>query len=280
MKNASFTISFVLLTSLVWSQPLTAPLNDATEIKEEERVENYSNKEILIFTPHPDDETFAMGGTIARLVQNGNTVRIVIFTNDNKGSKDLSMTRERLARIRRSEEEKACEVLGIGKDHLYWLGYEDGDLEYADPRVLRGKVARLIKLFRPDVVFSPDPGSEWVQWHKTDHRMAAQITNDAFIASEWHLYYPQHFLDEGLEAFSVPEIFFYYSQNPNYEVVIENTFDQKIEACTSHVSQFEPSTSKYTPVMVREVYDQIASRFSILNRNDKGVLTERFRKAR
>ena len=51
-------------------------------------------------------------------------------------------------------------------------------------------------MFRPDAVFSPDPGGKWNQWHKTDHRMAANITQDAFIAAEWHLYYPQHYLDE------------------------------------------------------------------------------------
>ena len=29
-----------------------------------ERLENYTNKTVLVFTPHPDDDTFAVGGTM------------------------------------------------------------------------------------------------------------------------------------------------------------------------------------------------------------------------
>ena len=273
-------IALIFQYLAIFGQPMSAPLVEEIEIDEEDRIENYTNKTILIFTPHPDDETFAMGGTIAKLANNNNRIEIVIYTNDNKGSKDLTMTRERLARIRRAEEEKSCKLLGVSKEHLHWLGYEDGDLEYADPQVLRGRVARYIKLFKPDVVFSPDPGTKWVQWHKTDHRMAAQITNDAFIAAEWHLYYPQHYLDEGLEGYSVPEVYFYYSQQPNYEVEISEFFDRKIEACAAHVSQFEPSTSSYTPEMSPKVYKQISDGFRMRNSTDDKRIVERFRKAK
>lgn len=261
------------------SQPMIKPLVDPLEIAEEDRLENQRNKSILVFTPHPDDETFSSAGTLAKLVQNGNSIQIVIYTNDNKGSKDLEMTREKLARIRRAEEEKACEILGIPKKQIHWLGYEDGDLEYADPRVLRGKVARLIKIYKPDIVFSPDPGTEYVQWHKTDHRMAANITQDAFIAAEWHLYYPQHYLDEGLEAFGVEEVYYYYSQAPNYEVDITEVFAQKAKACAAHVSQFEPSVSKYTPHMSEELFQQIRDGFRARGLQKDGRIVERFRKA-
>ena len=48
-------------------------------------------------------------------------------------------------------------------------------------------------------VLAPDPGSEYVRWHKTDHRMAANNTLDAIRAAEWHLYFPNQRLHEGLE---------------------------------------------------------------------------------
>jgi len=263
---------------IVNAQPMSAPMTHTVDVDNDDRVEQFYNKNILVFTPHPDDETFAMGGTLARLVTGGNQINIVIYTNDNKGSLDLEMTRERLARIRRAEEEEACKILGIPVENIHWLGYEDGDLEYADPQVLRGKIARLIKKYRPDAIFSPDPGTKWVQWHKTDHRMAAQITNDAFIAAEWHLYYPQHLLDEGLEPYHVKDVYFYYSQEPNYEVEISEFFDQKISACAAHVSQFEPSTSKYTPTMPKATLDQIREGFRKRNTSEDGKLVERFRK--
>src|SRR6266480_641281 len=75
------------------------------------RLEDLTGKTILIFTPHPDDETFCCAGTLALLAKN-NTIRIVIYTNDDKGSYDTEMTSERLARIRMHEEEEACRVLG------------------------------------------------------------------------------------------------------------------------------------------------------------------------
>ena len=104
-------------------------------------IEEWTGKTVLMFTPHPDDDTFSSAGLLKILADNGNNIQIVIFTNDDKGSLDLEMTSERLARIRKAEEERACEILGIPKENITWLGYEDGNLEYADPKRLRGEVA-------------------------------------------------------------------------------------------------------------------------------------------
>lgn len=268
---------FVVVSATAMAQPISMPLVDVQEVEDGDRVETWTGKSILIFTPHPDDETFSMGGTIARLADNGNTIHIVIFTNDNKGSLDLDMTRERLARIRRAEEENACKILGVPVENITWLGYDDGDLEYADPKVLRGEVCRQIKIHKPDAVFTPDPGNEWVQWHKTDHRMAANITQDAFIAAEWHLYYPQHLLDEGLKPHPVPVAYYYYSREPNYEIDITEQFDRKVKASAAHVSQFEPSVNKYTPDMPEAVFEEIKAGFAEANKGGKGYV-ERFRR--
>ncbi|HQE83424.1 MAG TPA: PIG-L family deacetylase [Candidatus Hydrogenedentes bacterium] len=253
---ATFFMASLVGVSAV-GQPIMAPLAGKDEVGAPDRVENWQGKTILVFAPHPDDDTFSMGGTLARLVTNGNKVVVVIYTNDNRGSKDLEMSRERLAQIRRAEEEAACLILGISKESIVWLGYEDGDLEYADPQRLRGEVCRLIKIHRPDAVFCPDPGSKWQQWHKTDHRMSANITKDAFIAAEWHLYYPQHLLDEGLKPYAVPVAYYYYSQEPNYEVDITDFINKKVKASAAHVSQFEPATTKYTPDMADTVFQEI-----------------------
>ena len=273
-------VLLAVLPSFLLAQPISAPLVDPVEVSVNERVEHSSGKTIMVFTPHPDDETFSMGGTLALLAQQDNNIQIVIYTNDNKGSLDLEMTSERLARIRRAEEEKACMILGIPIENIHWLGYEDGDLEYADPFILRGRVARLLKKFRPDIVFSPDPGAKWNQWHKTDHRMAANITQDAFIAAEWHLYYPQHLLDEDLKPFAVKEVYYYYSQEPNYEINITSTFNLKIKASAAHVSQFEPSTSRYTPIMPESAFNQIEAGFTARNKSETGLLVERFRRVK
>ena len=272
------TLVPLLLSLSLSAQPLMSPLKSPQSVPADERVENFTGKTVLVFTPHPDDETFSMGGTLARLTSTGNTVHIAIYTNDNKGSLDPEMTRERLAAIRRAEEEKSSAILGIPASNIHWLGYEDGDLEYAEPRILRGEAARLIKRYRPDAVFAPDPGSTSVQWHKTDHRMAASITTDALLAAEWHLYYPHHRLDEKLEPFHVKQVYYFYAQEPDYEVDLKPFLEVKIKAAQAHVSQFEPSLSRYSSLLDPKTAAAIKERFAALHGCPSGPCAERFRR--
>ena len=145
----------------------------------EDRIEKWSGKTVLAITPHPDDETFSAGGLLAMLAANGNNVQILIYTTDNAGSNDPTMTKERLADIRRQEEEDACAILKIPKDHITWLGHDDGMLEYVDRREAHQAS------HAPDSPTSPGRGAidrprrAYEQWHKSDHRSGAQITVDA-----------------------------------------------------------------------------------------------------
>jgi LmbE family N-acetylglucosaminyl deacetylase len=212
-------------------------------------LERHRGKTILLFTPHPDDDTFCCAGTLALLAGAGNNIRIVIYTNDDKGSYDPEMTSERLAGIRMREEEEACRIIGIPKENISWLEYHDGMLEYANPRDLVEEVTKIIRRVRPDTVLSIDPGSGYVRWHKTDHRMAANNTIDAIRAAEWHLYFPNQLLHEGLQPWRVPEEFYYYvtEKDANQWVNIDNVLEKKLDAAMAHVSQWEPSIHRYRP---------------------------------
>jgi LmbE family N-acetylglucosaminyl deacetylase len=232
-------LSFILLASLAGrlsSQP-------------QNRLEDLRGKTVLVFTPHPDDDTFCCAGTLALLAKNGNNIRIVIYTNDDKGSYDPEMTSERLARIRMHEEEEACRIIGIPKENITWLQYHDGMLEYANTRDLVEQVTGIIRRFRPEVVLSIDSGTEYVRWHKTDHRMAANNTIDAIRAAEWHLYFPNQRLHDGLEPWLVPQEYYFYvtPKDANYWVNIDSVVDKKLDAAAAHVSQFEPSIHRYRP---------------------------------
>jgi len=213
------------------------------------QLEKTERKTILLFTPHPDDDTFCCAGTLAQLAKRGNNIHIVIYTNDDKGSYDPEMTSERLARIRKAEEEASCKVVGIPTANIHWLQFHDGMLEYANPRDLVEEVTKVIRTYRPDVVMSIDPGSDYVRWHKTDHRMAANNTIDAIRAAEWHLYFPNQRLHDGLQPWHVPvEAYFYVTaKDANYWVNIDEQVDLKLAAAAAHVSQFEPSITKYRP---------------------------------
>jgi len=216
---------------------------------QEERLEEMRGKTVLVFTPHPDDDLFGAGGTIALLNRNGNRVYVALYTNDDKGSYDPEMTSQRLARIRKAEEETAEGLLGTPKENLMWLGYDDGMLEYAPQPKLVEEATAIIRRLRPDVLLSIDPGEWYERWHKTDHRMAAFNTLDAVRAAEFWLYFPNQRLQLGLEPYRVPLMYLFYPapQEANYYVTIDSVAALKLEAATKHVSQFEPSIHKYRP---------------------------------
>ncbi len=243
------------------------------------QLEKAGNKTILLFTPHPDDDTFCCAGTLALLARQNNRIHIVLYTNDDKGSYDPEMTSQRLAQIRGAEEEEACRIIGIPKENLHWLQFHDGMLEYANPLDLVEQVTKIIRTYRPDIVMSIDPGSEYVRWHKTDHRMSANNTIDAIRAAEWHLYFPNQLLHDHLQPWHVPiEAYFYVTPNDaNYWVNIDSVVDVKLQAATAHVSQFEPSIRKYRPDWDPKDLDRVKSRLRARAAKRDGHVVEAYR---
>ncbi|MEP7272362.1 MAG: PIG-L deacetylase family protein [Acidobacteriota bacterium] len=245
------------------------------------RIEEWRDRTVMVFTPHPDDDLFGPGGTLAIMARNQNRIIVVIYTNDNKGSFDLEMTSERLARIRKAEEEAALATIGIPKENIIWLGYADGELEYAEPKALCGRAARLIRQYRPDVLFSIDPGEWYDRWHKSDHRMAAFNTADAIRAAEFHLYYPEHLLVDGFKPYAVPLMMFYYTApgEANYWVDITDVVDLKITALSKHVSQWEPSINKYRPDWDPAELERMKTGLKARVPRKDGRMVEAFRRA-
>lgn len=213
------------------------------------RLEQVQNKTILVFTPHPDDDVFGAGGTIALLNRNHNKVFIAIYTNDDKGSYDPDMNSQKLARIRRTEEEVSEGLIGTPKENIMWMGYDDGMLEYAPQPKLTEEATAIIRRIRPDILLSVDPGEWYERWHKSDHRMAAFNTIDAVRAAEFWLYFPNQKLQHGLQPYKVPEMYFFYPspQESSYFVNIDSVIELKVEAAAKQVSQFEPAVTKYRP---------------------------------
>jgi len=164
----------------------------------------------MLFTPHPDDDTFCCGGTLALLAKNNNKIHIVIYTNDDKGSYDPAMTSERLARIRMLEEEQHASCSAFQNPASPGCNFTMACWNTPIRAIWWSRVTGLIRKVRPDAVLAPDPGSEYVRWHKTDHRMAANIRWTAIRAAEWHLYFPNQRLHDGLAPWAVPMEFYYY----------------------------------------------------------------------
>jgi len=242
-----------------------------------DRIEDWKEKTVLVFSPHPDDDMFTCAGTLARLADNGNDIHVVVYSSGNAGSRDPMMTSERLAAIRHGEEKRALEILGIPAENLIWMGHDDGMLEYVDSMQLTRAAAAEIRRVRPDVVFAPDPGAPYEQYHKSDHRAAAFVTSDAIRAARWRLYFPE--LEErGLMAWDVPLRFFYYSASPNYSVDTTGVIDQAVAALASNVSQFGRQVDRYDGEMTDSELSALKDSLKRRTATADGRYVERFRR--
>ena len=68
-----------------------------------------SGQRVLVFSPHPDDESIGIGGYIAQSIENGAIVEIVLVTNgDFHGNEQ----------VRYAEFKKATHILGVPESNL------------------------------------------------------------------------------------------------------------------------------------------------------------------
>ena len=115
----------------------------------------------LVFAPHADDETFGMGGSLAKASEQGLDTHVVVVTDGALGgdAPDLIELRQREAR-------EATNLLGVKS--LQWWSEPDRGLVHSTR--LRRKIAQLIGEIAPASVFFPG----LLELHP-DHRMTAQL---------------------------------------------------------------------------------------------------------
>lgn len=154
---------------------------------------------LLAVLAHPDDESFGMGGTLARYADEGVDVHIAIATDGVAGSVTggYEHTLKELAAVRRRELEAAVDVLG---GTLHMLGYRDsgyiGDPANQHPDAFIncdldeaiGRVVTLIREIRPQVVVTHD---ETGGYYHPDHIQCWKITTPAFTAAGDPTRYPE-----------------------------------------------------------------------------------------
>ena len=135
---------------------------------------------------------------------------MVVYTNDDKGFVRSRHEFAALGADSPAEQEASEGLLGTPKENILWMGYDDGMLEYAAQPKLTEEATAIIRSICPDVLLSVDPGEWFERWHKSDHRMAAFNTIDAVRAAEFWLYFPNQKLQQGLQPYQVPEMYFFY----------------------------------------------------------------------
>jgi LmbE family N-acetylglucosaminyl deacetylase len=114
---------------------------------------------LMCISAHPDDESLGFGGTLARYAAEGVEVSLVVGTRGERGrygdGSEPHPGPGKLGEIREGEVRAAAEVLGVR--HLRFLGYQDAELDRADPVEASERIADCIRELRPDVVLTFDP---------------------------------------------------------------------------------------------------------------------------
>jgi LmbE family N-acetylglucosaminyl deacetylase len=115
-------------------------------------------KVITVVAPHPDDEVFGCGGTIAKCVASGHEVHVIIVT---KGD---SLFDADLIEQGRGEALKAHELLGVARTHFVDLPAIK--LDTLPQYQINDVLTKLFAEIEPDVLFLPFPGDV-----SSDHRL-------------------------------------------------------------------------------------------------------------
>lgn len=190
-------------------------------------------RRVLVVAAHPDDLETTCGGTLALLMAQGAEVALLLCTDGDLGTHDLSFTRETLAATRRQEALAGAAALGI--HDVFFLGRHDGEL-VAD-LALRAEVAHIYRRWQPDTVFTFDPA--WAGQAHPDHTAAGRAAVDAYMPSKMELYHPEQLVD-GIKVADVKRFFFFGGSNREGEITIDISaaWEQKLAATRCHVSQF------------------------------------------
>lgn len=163
---------------------------------------------LLAIFAHPDDESLAMGGTLARYAHAGVEVSLLCATRGEWGliSDPALATRENLAEVREGELREACQVLGISQ--LHFLDCPDSHVNHTDWPEVEEKIVRHIRKLRPDVIvtFGPDG-----LYGHPDHIAVSTLATAAFKSAGDASSCTEQ-LEQGLQPHRASKL--YYAQFP------------------------------------------------------------------
>ncbi|MCC7021048.1 MAG: PIG-L family deacetylase [Ardenticatenales bacterium] len=190
----------------------------------------------MVIVAHPDDAEFSCSGTIARWVQAGCEVCYVLCTSGDVGIAEEGMTRARAIRIREAEQRAAAAEVGVTE--VIFLREPDGMLEAT--MLLRKRLVREIRRFRPEVVIAGDPylvftPGGWI--NHPDHRAAALAAVDAIFPSSGQPHLFEELAGEGLRPHKIRKLYVIGFGDGDVYSDITGTIDRKIAALQAHPSQ-------------------------------------------
>ncbi|SEN27223.1 PIG-L deacetylase family protein [Lihuaxuella thermophila] len=130
---------------------------------------------ILYIFAHPDDETFACGGTIAHFASTGKTRQVLYCATHGEAGKTGGICApEELGNVRVLELKQAARILGL--DHLIIRNYGDGKLHKQPAEGLVQDLRDVMEQEKPDLIITFPPSG--ISGHK-DHKMIQQAALEA-----------------------------------------------------------------------------------------------------
>jgi LmbE family N-acetylglucosaminyl deacetylase len=146
------------------------------------------NSRLLLFAPHPDDESLACGILLQRAVEAGAAICMVYITDGENNpwpQRYLSRCwrlnaadRQRWAKLRRRETLAALRMLGVSPEDARFLSWPDqglGRLFQSDSALVLARLRYLILEWSPSDVIGPDMADR-----HTDHRAVGSMLNTLF----------------------------------------------------------------------------------------------------
>ncbi len=191
-------------------------------------IENY--KKVVVISPHPDDETLGVGGTICRLCKAGAEINVLVVSGHLPplySQRDFKKTYE--------EAMKAFNLLKV-KNYKF-LKLPATFLHKEDISNLYKKISDFICKYNPDLVFLPFPDRH------IDHRI---IFDGGVVACRpkgkkfpktvllYETLSETHWNVPGVEA----------SFNPDFFVDISNELNVKLDALKCYQSQIQNNLSR------------------------------------
>ena len=177
--------------------------------------EDEGPKRALVVSAHPDDSEFGAAGTVYQWTKEGWEFYYLICTDGSKGSEDPAWTPDRLVPTRKDEQRAAAAVLGVKE--VFFLDNVDGELTYN--KDFMREVVRKIRQLKPHACFGHDPGQivRNMFINHPDHRAAGETLLDAVYPLARNRPSFPELLEEGLEPFSVKEVYLWTKHyNPDW----------------------------------------------------------------
>ncbi len=225
---------------------------------------------VLMICAHPDDVDFGSAGSLALWSKAGAAVTYCLVTSGDAGGSDRSSTRLERAALRESEQRAAAATVGV--TDVRFLGYRDGRVEYS--LELRRDLARVIRQVRPDRVLTQSPlvNLDRIYASHPDHLATGQAALAAVYPDSRNPFAFPELLEEGLEPWTVPEVYIGGGPKPDVAVDITDVIELKVAALLCHKSQIADPDAMST--MIHEWAASNAQSFGLA----EGRLAEVFRR--